>query len=158
MNHGIGITTLFGARVSLVIPNYPLVKLSLAVIKGPSSLVVRWIGCSLRLVGYLMVSCEWAHFFSSKKKVRFATKVYRQAIWVVWLVVFGGIVLWNSRYYQACWYGKTNSVQTWMGDFGMPLLGGINWPIVVVIINLEHCFGLISSWNWSLHLWMLTMN
>ena len=38
------------------------------------------------------------------------------------------------------------------------LLGGIHWKILVVIINLQHWFGLISSWNWSMYLWMLTVN
>ena len=48
VNHGIGITTFFGAIVSLFIINHPLVKLSLAVIKGLSSLVARRISCSFK--------------------------------------------------------------------------------------------------------------
>ena len=32
-----------------------------------------------------------------------------------------------------------------------------NWPIVVAIISLEHWFGLISSCNKLMHLWMLTI-
>ena len=41
MNHGIGISTFFGARVISVISNHPLVKLSLAVIKIQNNSVVR---------------------------------------------------------------------------------------------------------------------
>ena len=127
MNHGISTTAFFGARVSTALPNYPLVKLSLAVIKGLSSSVIRWIGCSLRLIGCVIVSSEWAYFCSSKNKVRVATKVYRQAIWVVWLVVFSGIVLWNGWHFQACWYGKISSVQTWAGCLYLVALIGQLW-------------------------------